>query len=520
MDKPLNRKELTQIFENIGFDNISDIIDEIKKLLNEHSFKSDSNYIIYGRREFLIEESIGVINGDKEYCASNGLKTANDRARFVIGNIYELTYGDSAPYYHLHETRKIVDGSEFVKLSEMDTLYSKKGIVSLEEKNIIDDLITKLEKLYKNIPENYIKEIKKDNLEKLADYRKKLYEKPILKDLFLEVTMRCNARCEHCGSSCGDKVMNEEISAEDLKKALLDISKKYNESEILLNVTGGEPLIRKDLFEIMKYATSLGFRWGMTSNGMLINDDILKKMEDTKMETISISLDGLKETHESFRKVPNSFEKIIENIKKLQQVPSIKIVQVTTVANKKNLHELEDLYQLMKNLNVISWRVINVDPIGRAKGNSDILLDSKDYIYLWNFIKEKREENILNVEYGCSHYLDLNYEKELRDTYFICSAGLYVASILSNGDISVCPNVERRPEFIQGNIKKDNFVDIWENEFKIFRNENRTKCDKCSKCSKWKYCLGDSFHTWNFEDNRPNFCIKDVLKEEKYYDTF
>ena len=139
----------------------------------------------------------------------------------------------------------------------------------------------------------------------------------------------------------------------------------------------------------MDYANKLGFRWGMTSNGMLINDEILKKMNDTNMETISISLDGLKETHESFRKVPGSFDKIIENIKKLQKVPSIKIVQVTTVANKKNLNELEDLYNLMKELNIISWRVINVDPIGRAKGNKDILLDKEEYKWLFNFIKEK-----------------------------------------------------------------------------------------------------------------------------------
>ena len=67
----------------------------------------------------------------------------------------------------------------------------------------------------------------------------------------------------------------------------------------------------------MDYANKLGFRWGMTSNGMLINDEILKKMNDTNMETISISLDGLKETHESFRKVPGSFDKIIENILRL-----------------------------------------------------------------------------------------------------------------------------------------------------------------------------------------------------------
>ena len=362
--------------------------------------------------------------------------------------------------------------------------------------------------------EEYVKKIKINNMDKLAEYRRKLYEKPILKDLFLEVTLRCNARCEHCGSSCGDKIQTDEISADELKKALKDIADKYDASQILLNVTGGEPLVRKDLFDIMRYATSLGFRWGMTSNGMLINDDIINKMIETNMETISISLDGLKETHESFRRVPNSFDRIIANVKKLQQVPSIKIVQITTVANKKNLHELEDVYNLMKELNVISWRVINVDPIGRAKNNNDILLDKDDYKYLFNFIKEKREENLMNVEYGCSHYLGVDLEKELRDTYFICTAGLYVASILSNGDIFICPDVERRKEFIHGNIKTDNFVDVWENKFKIFRTENRTKCSKCEKCSNWKYCCGDSFHTFNFDEGKPNFCIKDVLEEK------
>ena len=359
-----------------------------------------------------------------------------------------------------------------------------------------------------------VRKIKIKNMDKIADYRRKLYEKPILKDLFLEVTLKCNARCEHCGSSCGDTILKDEISAKSLKKTLKDISEKYNANEILLNITGGEPLVRKDLFDIMKYASSLGFRWGMTTNGMLINDEIINKMIETNMETISISLDGLKKTHESFRKVPNSFDKIINNIKKLQQIPSIKIVQVTTVANKKNIRELEDIYKLMKELKIVSWRVINVDPIGRAKNNNDILLNKDDYKYLFNFIKEKRKENLMKVEYGCSHYLGIDLEKEIRDTYFLCTAGLYVASILSNGDIFICPDVERRKEFIQGNIKTDNFVDVWENRFKIFRIENRTKCSKCKKCSSWKYCLGDSFHTFNFDERRPNFCIKDVYGDE------
>lgn len=360
-----------------------------------------------------------------------------------------------------------------------------------------------------------IKQIKEKNLDNLADYIEKLYDKPILKDLFIEVTLRCNAKCEHCGSSCGDKIVNDEISGSDIKKVLLDISKKYNTEDILLNITGGEPLIRKDLFDIMKYAIELGYRWGMTTNGMLINDEVLDKMNVTNMETISISIDGLKETHESFRKVPNSFDRIIENIKKLQKMPTVKIIQITTVANKKNIDELEELYELLKRIGIKYWRVVNVDPIGRAKDNNDILLDKDGYKYLFNFIKEKRKLKEMNIEYGCSHYLGINLEKEIRDTYFICAAGIYVGSILSNGDISVCPNVERRKEIIQGNIKTDNFVDVWENKFKMFRNKYRTSNDKCINCKSFKYCKGDSFHTWNFDLNKPNFCIKEILDDIK-----
>lgn len=359
-----------------------------------------------------------------------------------------------------------------------------------------------------------IEDLKKENMLKLYEYRKELYKKPRLKSLFLEVTLKCNARCEHCGSRCGE-VKEEELSLDIWKKTLKEISEKYDPRGIQLCVTGGEPLIRKDLFELMKYATDLGFYWGITTNGILIDETMVKNFVDTKLESISISIDGLKETHESFRKVPNSFDKIINGIKLLQKEPSIKCVQVTTVANKKNLNELEDLYKLMLDNDIKYWRVVNCDPIGRAKGNSDILLDKEDYKYLFNFIKEKRKENKIKIDYGCSHYLGINLEKEIRDIYFICMTGLYVGSILSNGDIFVCPNVERRKELIQGNIKTDSFIDVWENKYECFRNEFRTSCSDCKKCSHWKYCGGDSFHTWNFDDNKPNFCIKEIYEEEK-----
>ena len=117
------------------------------------------------------------------------------------------------------------------------------------------------------------------------------------------------------------QIKSKKNQCRNVKKGPLDIADHYNAADILLNVTGGEPLVRKDLFEIMDYANHLGFHWGMTSNGMLITDEILEKMNQTNMETISISLVGLKETHERFRKVPSSFELIITNIKKTTESP-------------------------------------------------------------------------------------------------------------------------------------------------------------------------------------------------------
>lgn len=100
MKKELKRRKLIYIFEKLNLDNIVDIIDEIKAVLTNYSFESDSHYIISERKKFLIEETIKVINGDVDSCKSNLLNNINDRVRFAIRNIYELIYDDSCSYYY------------------------------------------------------------------------------------------------------------------------------------------------------------------------------------------------------------------------------------------------------------------------------------------------------------------------------------------------------------------------------------------------------------------------------------
>lgn len=295
-------------------------------------------------------------------------------------------------------------------------------------------------------------------------YRNKelLSEKPKSKNLFWETTLRCNAKCKHCGSRAGENIdFKNELTTEEIKKTLQGIANKYDTRKIIINITGGEPLLRQDLFEIMEFANDLGYCWGMTTNGILINDSIIEKMKKTNINTISISLDGLSKSHDDFRQVSGSYDKIIENIKKLKKANFLKYLQITTVVNKSNINELEALYNEIQSLKINSWRLLNMEPIGRTIDNNDLLLDDKDYKVLLDFIKEKRKKAKFDITYGCSHFLGMEYEKEVRNHMFFCIAGFDTASILYNGDIYVFPNVERGKELIQGNVRTDDFVDVW-----------------------------------------------------------
>ena len=116
--------------------------------------------------------------------------------------------------------------------------------------------------------------------------------------------------------------------------------------------------------------------------------------------------------------------------------------------------------------------------------------------------------------YGCPGFLGLKYEKDARGWYFNCRTGINVASILYNGDLFVCPNVPRIPKLVQGNIRTDNFKEVWDNKYKEFRTKDRTKCKECTECEYWNFCLGGAFHTWNFEENKQNKCPYKMMYEK------
>lgn len=356
--------------------------------------------------------------------------------------------------------------------------------------------------------------IKSENMMQLREYREYLRMHPKLTYLFVEMTEQCNLRCLHCGSDC-TQTKKQYIDTKLLSDTFRQIAADFNPQTVMVCLTGGEPLLHPDFFEIVREIVRLGFPWGMTTNGTLIDRECALRLKECGLNSITISLDGLKESHEWLRNVRGCFEKTIEAVKYLNSVNVP--VQITSVMHKRNFSELEKLYQLMCDMKVASWRVINMEPIGRALKNKELLLSYHEIVQLLNFIKEKRysPDTDIDVRFGCSHYLSYEFEHEVRDNYFICGAGIYVGSILCNGDIYSCLDIERRKELVQGNIATDRFADVWKNRFKEFRADRAEASEKCSACKERAFCNADSMHTWDFKQNEPMFCI---LRKERLYE--
>jgi radical SAM protein with 4Fe4S-binding SPASM domain len=294
------------------------------------------------------------------------------------------------------------------------------------------------------------------------------------------------------------------------------VAEKYDSKNIMICLTGGEPLLHPDFFKIASRATELGFMCGITTNATLIDKDTAEKIYESGIRAVSVSLDGIREMHDWFRCQKGAFDKTVEGMKNLVAASRGKITtQFTTVVHKKNMADLDKIFEVVLETKVDSWRMVNLDPIGRALSHNDLLLDKDDYRYIFRYIKEKRfsKDVSIDITYGCAHYLGEDLEKETRDNYFICGSGIFVGSVLCNGDIYSCLDIERRQELVQGNIENDDFVWVWENKFSEFRRDKSELCKDCRECCDREFCGGDADHTWDYDHNKPLLCIKKMISE-------
>lgn len=308
--------------------------------------------------------------------------------------------------------------------------------------------------------------------------------------LFWECTWRCNLSCLHCGSDCQASSMHKDMPAEDFLK-VLDRINEYEHNPTIIAITGGEPLLRKDLEECGESIRKKGFYWGIVTNGFAYTQERHRSLLSAGMGSITLSLDGLKDTHNWLRNHPQSYDRAMNAMHLIAS--SFLISDVVTCVHKRNLPELESIYETICESGMKAWRLFTITPIGRAKSHLELDLNAEEFTTLMEFIKAKRAENRIEVKFSCEGYVG-RYEKQVRDDRFFCRAGVHIGSILIDGSIGACPNIDR--SFIQGNIYQDDFIDVWNNRFEIYRNRKWTKTGKCAGCKEYRYCEGSGMHYW------------------------
>jgi radical SAM protein with 4Fe4S-binding SPASM domain len=167
------------------------------------------------------------------------------------------------------------------------------------------------------------------------------------------------------------------------------------------------------------------------------------------------------------------------------------IRDVVTCANRKNLKDLPAFRDFLISRGVKRWRIFTIFPVGRAAELPELQLSNEEFTYVLDFIRQTRKEGKIHLSYGCEGFLG-EYEMEVRDHFYQCNAGVSVASVLADGSISGCPSI--RANYRQGNIYKDNFMDVWNNGFQPFRNRQWARKGICADCKLFRYCEGNGMH--------------------------
>ena len=205
---------------------------------------------------------------------------------------------------------------------------------------------------------------------------------------------------------------------------------------------------------------------------------------------MTISLDGLEEDHDWMRGVPGSFKRASAAIKMVIDSGEIAF-DVVTCVNRRNYPHLAEIREYLIGLGLKEWRLFTVFPVGRAAHDPELQLTGEEIRGLMDFIKATRKEGRIMAEFACEGFLG-NYEGDVRSHFFFCEAGVSVGSVLADGSISACASI--RADYHQGNIYKDDFMEVWNTRFQPYRDRTWMYKDECAKCRHWKYCRGNGMH--------------------------
>jgi heme b synthase len=324
-------------------------------------------------------------------------------------------------------------------------------------------------------------------------------EKFIPKWLAWESTQRCNLNCVHCRCSSDMDAAEGDFTTAEAFKLIDDICEV---SQPVMVLSGGEPLMRPDIFEIAEYGTSKGLRMCMATNGTLITDEVCAKMKKADIKMVSLSLDGsTAEIHDDFRACPGAFEGTIKGAETLKR-NGIKFL-VNSSFTKRNQHDIADCFKLAKKIGATAWYMFMIVPTGRGEEIMNELVSKEDYeeILAWHYEQEKHEDEILMRPTCAPHYYRIvpqmakaeKVDFKRRSLTFStgggkgCIAAQTICLIDCFGNLKPCSYFHSSV----GNVKQIPFKELWFNS-KVFNDLRDFKKygGKCGECEFMNVCGG------------------------------
>ncbi|MFH1821958.1 MAG: radical SAM protein [Methanobacteriota archaeon] len=323
-------------------------------------------------------------------------------------------------------------------------------------------------------------------------------------------TKMCNLRCEHCYENAGEKAMEDELTTEESKRIIDEFE---DAGVVAIAFSGGEPLMRKDLFEVASYAKLREFYTSVATNGTLITREMAKKMKDV-FDYVEISLDGFEAVHDKFRGIPGAWRRTCEGIKNCVTEGIDTCVALT--ATRYNLRDVPKLVDFAEeDLGVQRVIVFNYVPTGRGKDIMDQDISPEDRQELLKYLYGRMMDN--NCKLICyssaPQYSTISWEyafgddsaplvsthftnkwaiktlqgrtKSLADFLGGCGAGRLYCGLEPNGDITPCVFIPIKI----GNIRKDRLCEIWHSSELLWKLRNRDAIESCGQCE-YKYICG------------------------------
>lgn len=322
-----------------------------------------------------------------------------------------------------------------------------------------------------------------------------------------DYTYRCNLNCKHCYSNAGANHSAELKTLEALKV----VDQLADFGVVSLAFSGGEPLMRKDFFQVAKHAVDCGLYVSLATNGTLINRQTARRLKEIGIHYVEISVDGGDaKSHDEFRGVEGAFESAMAGLRNCIEEGLCTSVAVT--ATKRNFKDVPRILELSEKLGAQRFALFNFVPTGRGKRmvSQDLSPEEREEImlFLLNKLLSGSKATILTTTPQLARVAVSSQQGQSRDVFlpmahmqtskvskkavaladFIggCGAGRLYCSISPEGDVHPCVFLPIKV----GSLRKDKFEDLWLNSeiFESLRNRENLK-GSCGKCT-FKYVCG------------------------------